>query len=73
MRTVLLAGGIETFLTVREGKFLDDHATDTIHKKDLTSREKLIANQMVHKGVLNRHVRSGNTFYSLNINKRRGD
>lgn len=73
MRLILTAGGINTFINVRESKFLETHDTMPIHKKDLTEREKLIATQLCRKGVLNRHIRGGNTFYTLNVNKRKGE
>lgn len=69
MRTVLVSGGIETFVTVRESKWLDSHSDDRVYKTDLTEREQLIAQQLVRKGVLNRHVREGKTYYTRNTNK----
>ena len=69
MRTVLVSGGIETFTTVRESKWLDDNAGDRVYKEELSEREKLVAQQLVRKGVLNRHVREGKTYYTRNTNK----
>jgi hypothetical protein len=69
MRTVTVSGGIDTFVTLREGKFLEKHADDRVYKDDLTEREQYIAKQLCKKGVLNLHVREGKTFYTRNINK----
>lgn len=70
MRTVLVSGGIETFVNIRESKWLDEHAEESkVYKDDLTEREKVIATQLVRKGVLNLHVREGKTYYTRNINK----
>lgn len=69
MRSILTAGGIHTFLTIREGKFLASHEDLKVYKSELTERERTIANQLVRKGVLNRFVREGKMYYTRNVNK----
>ena len=69
MRTITVSGGIETFVTLREGKWLEKHDADRVYKADLTERERYIAKELCKKGVLNLHVREGKTFYTRNINK----
>lgn len=69
MRTLTTMGGIETFVTLREGKWLTEHDAEKVYRKDLTEREQLIAQGMVRKGLLNRHIRNGETYYTKNVNK----
>lgn len=69
MRTFTVSGGIETFVTLREGQWLDKHVEVRVYKDDLTEREQYIAKQLCKKGILNLHVREGKTFYTRNVNK----
>lgn len=69
MRTFTVSGGIETFVTLREGKWLEKHEAEKVYKADLTEREQYIAKQLCKKGILNLHVRGGKTFYTRNVNK----
>jgi hypothetical protein len=69
MRTFTVSGGIETFVTLQEGKWLDTHAEDRVYKADLNERERWVAKQLCKKGILNLHVREGKTFYTRNVNK----
>lgn len=69
MRSVTVSGGIQTFITLREGKWLDEHEIDRVAKDDLTEREQVIAQQLVHKGVLNKIVEDKKVFYTRNINR----
>ena len=69
MRTFTVSGGIETFVTLNEGKWLEKHVADKVYKADLSEREKYMAKQLCKKGILNLHVREGKTFYTRNVNR----
>jgi len=69
MRTFTVSGGIETFVTLQEGKWLDTHAEDRVYKADLNERERWVAKQLCKKGILNLHVREGKTFYTRKVKK----
>lgn len=69
MRTVTVSGGIETFVTLQEGIWLDKYTEPKVYKDDLNERERYMAKTLCKKGILNLHVREGKTFYTRNTNR----
>jgi FixJ family two-component response regulator len=69
MRTFTVAGGIQTFIALHEGRWLDDHAAERVFKDELSERDQVIAQSLVARGVLNKQIAEGRIFYTRNINR----
>jgi len=69
MRTILVSGGIRTFITLHEGAWLDAHSEDQVYKNQLSDRDQVIAQSLVSKGVLNKHMKDQQVFYTRNTNR----
>ena len=70
MKAIITKGGIPTFINNRESQFLDTHFTEDklLEQKSLNEREAYIAQNLVHRGVLDKVVNQGAASYKLNIN-----
>ena len=65
MRTVLTQGGIPTFVSTNEFDFISGLSEQDISSKQLTERERYIADNLVSRGVLKRI----NGKYGINRNQ----
>lgn len=69
MKTVLTAGGIETFISLRENEFLMK-MDDTFSKKDLSENEMYMASNLLKRGILKLvKDRDGQLIYAVNANR----
>lgn len=68
MRSILLSGGIYTFLSGRESDFINNKEFPVM-KKDLSPNERLIVKSLTSRGVLIRTTKDKETFFRLNTNK----
>lgn len=70
MKAIITKGGFPTFINSRESKFLEKHFTEDklLEQKGLSEREAYIAQNLVHRGVLDKVVECGAASYKLNIN-----
>jgi hypothetical protein len=66
MKSILLSGGIQTFISVTESELISTHGGNVIKKEDLSEREQVIAHGLVRKGVFERRIRDGKTYYTSN-------
>jgi len=70
MKAIVTKGGFPTFINSRESKFLETYFTEDklLEQKGLNEREAYIAQNLVHRGVLDKVVECGAASYKLNIN-----
>ena len=70
MKAIITKGGFPTFINSRESKFLETYFTEDklLEGKELNERESYIAQNLVHRGVLDKVVNQGAASYKLNIN-----
>ena len=73
MRAIITKGGIQTWINTRENKFIEQYfgSTELLEAKNLTERERYIAQNLVGRGVLDKDVDQGKSSYKLNINRTR--
>lgn len=70
MKAIVTKGGIPTFINNRESRFLDEYFTEDklLESNTLNERDNYIAQNLVHRGVLDKVVNQGAASYKLNIN-----
>lgn len=71
MRSVIVRGGILTFIASHESEFIDENFnhSDTVYKSDLDERETEIARVLTSRGILQRFSDSDRgIYYTKNIN-----
>ena len=68
MRTVLTVGGIPTFVSGTEHKFLEKLGEKT-SKNDMDDRQKEMARVLATRGVLRRMSDENGIYYTRNQNK----
>lgn len=71
MKTVIIKGGIPTFIARHESDFIDENFKhgDVIYKSELSEREAEIARVLTSRGVLQRFSDGDKgIYYSKNIN-----
>jgi hypothetical protein len=70
MRTVLTTGGIPTFVSSQESKFLEQFEDRPVYKKSLNERDAEIARSLNSRGVLQRFKDHENgIYYTMNQNR----
>lgn len=71
MKSVIIRGGIPTFIAKHESDFLDENFEhgDTVYKNELSEREAEIARVLTSRGVLQRFSDGDRgIYYTKNIN-----
>ena len=71
MRTILISGGLQTFVSMEEFKFLerfDEQAN--LYKEKLTERDAEIARILTSRGVLDRKKDDIGIYYIRETNKK---
>ncbi len=70
MRAMVTKGGIHTWISVRENKFIEENfdQIELLEQKELSEREQYIAQTLVGRGVLAKTVDGKDVAYKLNIN-----
>lgn len=65
MKSIVLQGGIPTFISSSEHHFLDENFTHaaTVYKRELTEREAEIARILTSRGILQRFSDNTNGIY----------
>jgi len=70
MRSMITKGGIQTWINVRENKFIQENfdGVELLEGKDLSERDQYIAQTLVSRGVLDKTVNGREVAYKLNVN-----
>lgn len=70
MKAIITKGGFPTFINNRESAFLEQYFTEDklLESNTLNERDNYIAQNLVHRGVLDKVVDQGAASYKLNIN-----
>ena len=66
MRTVLLKGGIETFVSSQEYQLIEQINSNQIDYENISEKDQYILETLFSKGIL---VRNDDKSYRLNTNK----
>lgn len=70
MRSILTTGGIPTFVSSQEYKFLEQFSSTPIYKSNLNEQESELARLLNGRGILQRFRDDQNgIYYTLNQNK----
>lgn len=66
----MVKGGFETWINIRENKFIEQMFAnnDKLKIQDLNERETYIAENLLNRGVLRKYVKDGVKYYKLNTN-----
>ena len=70
MRAMVTKGGLYTWLSVRENKFIEEKfdEVELLEQTNLNEREQYIAQTLVSRGVLDKTINGKDVAYKLNIN-----
>jgi hypothetical protein len=71
MKVIVTKGGVQTWINTRENAFIEQYfqTDELLESKNLSERERYIAQNLVTRGVLDKDVDQGTASYKLNINR----